>query len=274
MKRMAFLIFVAHTVAATMSGASIYEQAVAEILASRFSSSTISYLVLDVRTGTVAVSRWEGSARPVPLGSLIKPFTALAYAQRHEFKYPEFICRGADSGCWLPRGHGRIDMAQAIAFSCNAYFRALARNVNPEDVSAVMHRFELHTTSQGLPTRAMVGLGNDWEATPEQIARAYCQLARQSSEPGIAELLRGMVYSAQMGTGSALGRAMGGVATLAKTGTAPCRHQPRAPGDGYVIALYPADSPRLAILVRVHGVPGARAAVIGGKMLKAVVEVR
>ena len=39
-------------------------------------------------------------------------------------------------------------------------------------------------------------------------------------------------------------------------------------GDGYVIALYPAESPRLLLLVCVHGVPGAEAAVTVGRILR------
>ena len=37
------------------------------------------YLVVDVRTREVLASRWPNAQVPIPLGSLVKPFTALAY---------------------------------------------------------------------------------------------------------------------------------------------------------------------------------------------------
>ena len=50
-----------------------------------------------------------------------------------------------------------------------------------------------------------------------------------------------------------------------KTGTAPCLHAHRLPGDGYAVVLYPAESPRFLLLVQVHGVPGSKAAVTAGR---------
>lgn len=259
-------------VAPATPGASLYEQSIARMLEYRFSSPDISYLLFDARTRTLVAARWDEPHRPVPLGSLVKPFTALAYAQRHEFKYPEFVCLGSAGGCWLPHGHGHIGMAEAMAFSCNAYFRAIASNVRTEDVSAVLCRFGIQSTLEGLPAQALAGLGHDWKMSPGEIVRAYCELATQPAEAGTGELLRGMALSARAGTGSAVGRAVRGAATLVKTGTAPCAHPRQGPGDGYVIVVYPAESPRLALLVRVHGVPGAQAAVVGGQMLRAAVD--
>lgn len=272
MKKIASLILAVFLVATGLSGGSLYEQSIARVLESSFSSPAISYLLVDVQTGTVVASRWKERQRPVPLGSVVKPFTALAYAQRHEFRYPEFVCRGVASGCWLPRGHGHIGMAEAIAFSCNAYFRRLAWNMRGEDVSSVVRCLGIGARLEGLPGKALIGLGEGWKISPEEVLRAYCQLASQAREPGKAELVRGMALSAQAGTGKAVGRALGGAPTLVKTGTAPCSHDGAAPGDGYVVALYPAELPRLALLVRVHGVPGARAAIVGGEMLRLVLD--
>ena len=83
-----------------------------------------------------------------------------------------------------------------------------------------------------------------------------------------------MALCAQSGTAKGVDRPLHGVAALAKTGTAPCVHEPPAPGDGYVLMLYPADQPRMAMLVRMHGVPGARTAELGGRMLNTVVNGR
>ncbi len=270
MNKLALLVL-ALLASRSLPAASLEEQSIARVLGRRFSSPNISYLLLDARNGAVVASRWEDSKVPTPLGSLVKPFTALAYARRHGFRYPKFTCTGAAGGCWFPRGHGRIEIEQAIAFSCNAYFRALASEVRTEDVLLLIYDFGIHSLVDGLTGQALVGFGDQWRISPLEIARAYCELAK-SGEAGVGSVLRGMALSAQAGTGSAVGHALAESKALVKTGTARCTHAHRAPGDGYVMVLYPADSPRVALLVRVHGVPGAQAAVVGGQMLRAAVE--
>ena len=59
---------------------------------------------------------------------------------------------------------------------------------------------------------------------------------------------------------------------LVKTGTAACTHSAHAPGDGFVVALVPAEQPELLLMVRVHGVPGAKASVVAGQMLSRIEE--
>jgi cell division protein FtsI/penicillin-binding protein 2 len=107
----------------------------------------------------------------------------------------------------------------------------------------------------------LIGLGGGWRIAPLALAGAYC---RWIAEPRAAELVRGMALAAQSGTGRAAGLG------LIKTGTAPCVHEQKAPGDGYAMAFYPAEAPRYALLVRVHGVPGAEAARVAGKMLRVI----
>jgi cell division protein FtsI/penicillin-binding protein 2 len=62
---------------------------------------------------------------PVPVGSLVNPFIALAYAQQHNFPHPTYFCDGTGDGCWLPRGHGQVDISAAI----ESAFRRLVRRV-------------------------------------------------------------------------------------------------------------------------------------------------
>ena len=76
-----------------------------------------------------------------------------------------------------------------------------------------------------------------------------------------------MSDSARFGTAKAIDRALQGTSALAKTGTAVCTHG-NAPGDGFVVALLPADAPRLLLLVRVHGEPGSRASITAGRILR------
>jgi len=57
---------------------------------------------------------------------------------------------------------------------------------------------------------------------------------------------------------------------LVKTGTAACTHSRHAVGDGFTVALVPADEPQVLLMVRVHGVPGAQAAKTAGQMLRRI----
>ena len=252
--------------------AALRQQSTARLLEQRFPEPDLSYLLLDARTGDLIAARWENASQPVPMGSLLKPFTALAYGEAHSFHYPEYVCRGQAGGCWRPRGHGRIGLTQAVAHSCNAYFRALAAQVPAEDLSAVLARYGVNVTDPADSASAKIGVGSGWKVSPLEMARAYLAVSSRSSDPGAEDLAAGMLLSASLGTGSAVDSALGGNRARVKTGTAPCLHAHRMPGDGYAVVLYPAQSPRFLLLVQVHGVPGSKAAVTAGRMMRVVLD--
>jgi cell division protein FtsI/penicillin-binding protein 2 len=250
----------------------LHQQSLARLLEQRFPEPDLSYLLLDARTGDQIAERWEKVSEPLSMGSLLKPFTALAYGEAHGFRYPEYVCRGQAGGCWRTRGHGRIGISEAVAHSCNAYFRALAAQVPAQDLSAVLARYGMNAADADDSASAKIGVGKGWKVPPLQMARAYLALASRSSDPGADDLATGMLLSARLGTGSAVDSALGPplAGARVKTGTAPCVHAHRLPGDGYAVVLYPADSPRFLLLVQVHGVPGSKAAVTAGHMMRAV----
>jgi hypothetical protein len=139
-----------------------------------------------------------------------------------------------------------------------------------EDVSSVLRRYGLPHLAPDAAGDELFGAGNHWRAQPAAIARAYARLVKRADDPGAEEIVRGMMLSAVRGTGSAVGHAVPEHAALVKTGTAPCQHAKRAPGDGFVILLYPAASPQFVLLVRRHGRPGSEAAVVAGEMLRVI----
>ncbi|HTT20822.1 MAG TPA: penicillin-binding transpeptidase domain-containing protein [Candidatus Sulfotelmatobacter sp.] len=251
---------------------SLFAQSAAEGLNHDFPDAGISFLLLDAHTGQLLASRWEQPNAPVPLGSLAKPFTAIAYGQQHEFQYPTHICRGSESGCWRPGGHGNVDLSSAIAFSCNSYFRFLTTGLNSVDVASTATHFGLDLPDRAIRGAELAGIGTRWRISPVHMAQAYVELVHTRQDPTIAQILLGMERSAQHGTGAELGRALRSQRALVKTGTAACTHLQRAPGDGFAIALIPAEDPRLLLLVRVHGVPGSIAARAAGQMLHRVEE--
>lgn len=234
------------------------------LLEARFAGGGTDWLLLEARSGETVCARWPDAGRPAAPGSLVKPFTALAYAAAHEYIYPELVCRG----CWLPQGHGRVGIVEAIAQSCNTYFEALARETPLDEVAACARRFGLEPPRAGGPA-VLSGREGLWRVTPAALARAYCELAHRSQEPGAGPVLEGMARSARSGTGKQIGAPV-----LVKTGTAPCRHRKRAPGDGLAVAMWPPERPEFVLLVAVHGVPGARAAEVAGSMLRLIREGR
>lgn len=256
------------------ASAALQQQSIARLLEQRFPEPDLSYLLLDARTGDLVAARWENASQPVPMGSLLKPFTALAYGEAHGFHYPEYVCRGQAGGCWRPRGHGRIGLTQAVAHSCNAYFRALAAQVPAEVLSAVLMRYGVSASDPADSASAKIGVGSGWKVSPLEMARAYLALASRSADPGADDLAAGMLLSARLGTGSAVDSALGPplAGARVKTGTAPCLHSHKLPGDGYAVVLYPAESPRFLLLVQVHGVPGSKAAVTAGRMTRVVLD--
>lgn len=251
---------------------SLFTQSAVLVLERDFPSRDISYLLFDARTGTLLSSRWDDPAKPIPLGSLVKPFTALAYAETHEYRFPAHVCRGEASGCWQTHPHGKLDLVSAISVSCNSYFRALAANLTGDQLIPVADRFGLDPPDPALSGPPLMGLGDRWPIAPLKIARAYLELDRCRDQPVVREILAGMAQSARTGTGKGVGDALKHADALVKTGTAPCTHPRAAPGDGFVIAMVPANQPELLLLVRVHSVPGATASITAGRMLRRLEE--
>jgi cell division protein FtsI/penicillin-binding protein 2 len=250
-----------------VNGSSLFAQSAGEALAHDFLSRDISFLLLDAHTGQVLASRWDHPDAPIPMGSLLKPFTALAYGEQHGFRYPRHTCRGTSTGCWLARGHGAVDLTAAIALSCNSYFRVLTADLSVDDVSPTATRFGLETPGPETSGPELAGLGTRWRTSPLRVAHAYLELVRRRQQPGVSQVIEGMALSAQHGTGAEVHRAFPFPYALVKTGTAVCTHSRHAPGDGFAVALIPADNPQILLMVRVHGVPGAQAAKTAGQML-------
>jgi cell division protein FtsI/penicillin-binding protein 2 len=232
-----------------------------------FPSSSVSYLLLDVHSSAILAERWANLDKPIPVGSLIKPFTAMAYAQSHKH-FPAVLCDGARDSCWLPHGHGRLTLSDAIAQSCNAYFLTLAREVPVDQANAVFNSYSLPSVDAGNKSLALAGLSDSLLMSPLTLARAYARLALDARNNGDAEILSGMQGSARKGTARAVSLALPGRSALAKTGTARCTHLPPGSADGFTVLLYPADDPRLVLFVREHGVTGAITAATAAQMLR------
>jgi len=208
--------------------------------------------------GQIIAERWDTPERKLPIGSLIKPFIALAYGRRHD-SFPTYRCTGKKT-CWLARGHGSLGVRDAVAFSCNSYFHELYSHAEPDLMAGTL-------SSLGLSVNAD---GQSGKGSPLALARAYLELASEPRDKVVAPIVEGMALSARIGTAKAAGAELPHIPALAKTGTAPCTHSPSMPGDGFALLMVPAERPRSVLLVRVHGKPGSYAAGIARKMMAAV----
>ena len=160
---------------ANHSGTTLFAQSAGEVLHRDFPDDHISFLLLDARTGAVLASRWDDPEAPIPLGSLVTPFAALAYAEQRECRYTAHTCRGTATGCWLPQGHGHIDLTSAIAYSCNSYFRALTADMTASEISPIANRFGLQAPAAEVSGAALAGLSNRWLISPLKMTRAYLE---------------------------------------------------------------------------------------------------
>ncbi len=217
------------------------------------------YFLMRIKGATAIALRWDSPREPAPLGSIVKPFVALAYGASHEFHYVEFNC----NGCWLPRGHGRIGITQAIVVSCNSYFEQLAALTPVEAVEREARRYSLPMPPQVNPA-ILIGRYGTWRATPSTTAAAYAELVQRHNEPGVALMLNAMRECARRGTASGLHARV-----AAKTGTAPCVHVNPATGDGLVVALFPSEVPEFVLLLRSHAMPGAECARVSAQFFRA-----
>jgi cell division protein FtsI/penicillin-binding protein 2 len=224
-----------------------------------------NYIAVDVRTREVVVASWPDADVPIPVGSLVKPFTALAFPGA----FPEFQCQGAANRCWRAKPHGELNIVDALAQSCNAYFLQLAAGVDADALAVVAATFGIPPPKSNTP-EARIGLGDGWRISPLALTRAYAELAMRSHDPRADQLLTGLERAARTGTAQGISRP--GDRVLAKTGTAPCAAPRPHKGDGFALVLYPAEAPRTALLVRVHNVPGAEAAKTAAKVMRGLRE--
>jgi len=165
-----------------------------------------------------------------------------------------------------------VNLVSAIAFSCNSYFRVLTEDLNAADLSQTAEHFGIEPPDNRAAGMELAGLGPRWRISPLHMARAYVDLLRNRDNPAVSQILDGMARSAREGTGAEVDRAIGPGGALVKTGTAACTEERPAPGDGFAVVFAPAQDPRILLMVRVHGVPGSRAARVAGQMVRQIGE--
>src|SRR5262249_19255810 len=177
-------------------------------------------LVWRLESGRVAADSGAPQG-PLPVGSLVKPFLAEAWARAHPGETPPRATCDERSRCWRPSGHGTLGLARALAVSCNTYFARLAADVPAERLAEIL-REEGFVVEGPLGPSAALGLDGNADAPtiePTALLLAYERLVRQpwaaEEEAVRGEVLAGLRESARVGTTRAAR------AVLGKTGTVP-----------------------------------------------------
>ena len=178
-----------------------------------------------------------------------------------------------------------FDAREALAWSCNRYFAAMARALRPGQM-----RNLLEPTGVLGPTRLTAGeavadfrepssleekqltvLGvSNIRITPLELAVAYRwlanEMAKHSESTAAQTIAAGLRASTEFGIASGAG--VGGVSVAGKTGTAEGAQSSRT--HGWFAGLAPAENPQVVIVVYVPSGRGADAAHVAGEILSRV----
>jgi Penicillin binding protein transpeptidase domain len=231
---------------------------------------------------------------PVPIGSTIKPF--LAIAALSDGLNPEAMvpCPAASietaqqERCWLAAGHGKVDLETALANSCSVYFRNLARKTSKETFFNTLAKFFLFEPDRLPPltafnTENMTGASDRLRIRPGQLLGAYIAAfggrelavyihrngAIQSHQLGPAPkiegrevLLSGLRRAATEGTFQEAQAKNKSLGFFGKTGTAPTR-EASFKKRGVFMGFAPYPNPKAVVLVVADDSTGSQAAAIG-----------
>ncbi|MFM8533585.1 MAG: SpoIID/LytB domain-containing protein, partial [Acidimicrobiia bacterium] len=214
---------------------------------------------------------------PAYPGSIVKTVALVAALERGIITAAStHMCRrvskadGQTYACSHPDLKRPLSPAEALAYSCNDFFVALAPKLSREALNATRMAAGLPPVAANVPmSQAVLGLAGP-RTTPRALIDVMARLAGAGKDKPVpmkpetrAVLLEGLRGAAEFGTASALKAA--GVPAIAKTGTV---LMPSGTALGIVVAFTPADKPARAIVVVAPGAAGVDAAEIAAAELR------
>jgi cell division protein FtsI/penicillin-binding protein 2 len=247
-------------------------------------------VVLDIASGRLlAAHRLSDAARTLAApGSTLKPLVLYGLVSAGRWNPAsrvacnrQLVVAGHRLACTHPLAPP-FDAREALTWSCNTYFAAVARTLRPGELGHLLRPTGL-LGATGLETNEAVAefrepdsanleqltlLGvEDLRVTPLELAASYRWLALElAAHPGsdAAHVVReGLEDSASFGIAGQA--SLGGVAVMGKTGTAEGVNSSRT--HGWFVGLAPAEKPRVVIAVFLPSGRGADAAHVAGKIL-------
>jgi len=200
-------------------------------------------------------------------GSVFKLLTAEAALER--FSTTTYHCVGHDKiagkirHCWRREGHGWMDLAGAIAWSCNLYFSRLGLLLGAQDFKTELTLYPFldplplmseEKLQAEMPNLA-IGDSPWFRLSPLQMAQFWKAYLAKLGDPHYAVILQGLQRASQEGTAS--GASPNGIKILAKTGTADSETKQYAT-DAWLVAAYPDLNPRFALVIFLQEAYGFR----------------
>lgn len=253
-------------------------------------SPEVRIVVLDIASGhPLASHRLGDAARTVAApGSTLKPLTLYSLIRAGRWNPAnrvacnrQLVVAGHRLACTHPLAPP-FDAREALTWSCNSYFAAVARSLQPGELGRLLRPTGLLGLTGIAPQEAVAEfsepdspdsqqlalLGVDGvRVTPLELAAAYRWLAFELAahpDSDAARVVRaGLEDSASFGMAGQA--SLGGVAVLGKTGTAEGASSPHT--HGWFVGLAPAENPQVIIAVFLPAGRGADAAHVAGELL-------
>jgi cell division protein FtsI/penicillin-binding protein 2 len=246
-------------------------------------------VVLDEATGRVlAANHLSEAARTLAApGSTLKPLVLYGLVDTGRWDPSRRVActrklriAGRELNCSHPQSDP-MDAQQALAWSCNTYFAAVAGTLRPGELRALLaptgllgqtglakgEATAVFRDSQTPNEITLALLGVDGvRVTPLELAMAYrwlgLQLAAHADSAAAQVVRAGLEDSASFGMAGAA--ALGGVPVAGKTGTASAGG---GQSHGWFAGLAPADAPRVVIIIYLPAGHGADAARVAAELL-------
>lgn len=283
------------TLAATFSAVSAFSQSSASAWQSAVDRAArqapeARIVVLDIAGGRLlAAHRLDDAARTLAApGSTLKPLVLYSLVSVGRWNPASRVAcnrRLAVAGHRLACTHPLappFDAREALTWSCNTYFAAVARTLHPGELGRLLRPSGL-LGSTGLARGEAVAEFREPDSadaeqlsllgvegvrmTPLELAAAYRWLAMEIAEHPNSDATKvvrdGLEDSASFGMAGQAN--LGGIAVMGKTGTAEGMQSSRT--HGWFVGLAPAEKPKVVIAVFLPSGRGADAAHVAGEIL-------
>ena len=172
---------------------------------------------------------------------------------------PKYFCSGQDKiggkkrHCWTHRGHGSLDLAQALGISCNLYFEKLGLSLGYPALRSALIQAGF-ASALALPERpgeldtALLAIGDEprFAVTPEEAWNFWLSFTQRLDRPDLSVLRQGLRRAVREGTARQVSDAR--LEILGKTGTGDSL-QKSYPTNGWFLGAYPVENPRWLLLV-------------------------
>jgi cell division protein FtsI/penicillin-binding protein 2 len=260
--------------------ASVLQKAVRSGMAGKAGAA----VVLDVESGKIMAQHGMDTAarRVATPGSTVKPFVLMALldSQRLSIDEPFFCHRklriaGRRMDCTHPEVAAPFRAEEALAYSCNSYFAAMAERITDSELVSTLQRMGFTsptgwskeeatgavTQSQTVEQRQLLALGERGiQITSLELLAAYRSLAlgQRRGNQSWDVIYRGLKDST--GYGMAHAAAPEGYDVAGKTGTA--NSTTSASTHGWFAGYAPAEQPEIALVVYLEHGHGSDAAAV------------